>query len=104
MDIDFDKLSVIEKLVSRMVYACGVPVKIKSGTELPEALKGADFVILQIRVEGLNARYRDETVLLNSAVSARKLPEPEDLPVPLGQFLPYFIYVKLPNNTVLEHG
>ncbi|MEQ8190332.1 MAG: 6-phospho-beta-glucosidase [Candidatus Eremiobacterota bacterium] len=64
MDIDSDKLSVIEKLVSRMVYACDVPVKIKSGTELPEALKGADFVILQIRVEGLDARYRDETVPL----------------------------------------
>ena len=64
MDIDPDKLSVIEKLVSRMVNAGNVPVRIKSGTELPEALKGADFVILQIRVEGLNARYRDEAIPL----------------------------------------
>ncbi|MEQ8170018.1 MAG: 6-phospho-beta-glucosidase, partial [Candidatus Eremiobacterota bacterium] len=64
MDIDSEKLSIIEKLVRRMVCAGDVPVKIKSGTELSEALKGADFVILQIRVEGLNARYRDETVPL----------------------------------------
>ena len=64
MDIDRDKLSIIEKFVNRMVQAKNIPLKIKSGTDLSEALKESDFVVLQIRVEGLNARYRDETVPL----------------------------------------
>jgi 6-phospho-beta-glucosidase len=64
MDIDRDKLSIIEKFVNRMVQAKNIPLKIKAGTDLSEALKGSDFVVLQIRVEGLNARYRDETVPL----------------------------------------
>lgn len=64
MDIDAHKLSIIEQFVKRMVHAKNIPVNITSGTDLPEALEGADFVVLQIRVEGLRARYRDETVPL----------------------------------------
>ncbi|HPZ07326.1 MAG TPA: 6-phospho-beta-glucosidase [Candidatus Eremiobacteraeota bacterium] len=64
MDTDREKLSIITGLVQRMVKSRGIPIKINTGTSLEEALKNSMFVILQIRVEGLSARYRDETIPL----------------------------------------
>ena len=64
MDIDERKLNILSGLVKRMVKAANIPLKVSSGTDLSECLKNSSFVILQIRVEGLKARHRDETVPL----------------------------------------
>jgi 6-phospho-beta-glucosidase len=39
-----------------------MPIEIRSTQNIAEAAKGADFVIMQIRVGGLQARMRDETL------------------------------------------
>jgi len=76
MDIDKEKLSVITGLVKRMTEKRGIPLKISSGTSLEEALEGADFIILQIRVEGLPARHRDETLPLKFGIIGQETTGP----------------------------
>ena len=65
MDIDERKLNIVGSLCQRMVEAAGLPCK----TELvlndyAYALKGADFVLAQIRVGKLPARVKDEKIPL----------------------------------------
>lgn len=65
MDIDERKLNIVGSLCQRMVEAAGLPCK----TELilndyEKALKGADFVLAQIRVGKLPARVKDEKIPL----------------------------------------
>lgn len=65
MDIDERKLNIVGGLCQRMVEAAGLPCK----TELvlndyEKALKGADFVLAQIRVGKLPARVKDEKIPL----------------------------------------
>ena len=65
MDIDERKLNIVGALCQRMVEAAGLPCK----TELvlndyEKALKGADFVLAQIRVGKLPARVKDEKIPL----------------------------------------
>lgn len=63
-DIDEYKLSIVTDFVKRMVSAKKTPIIIEKGISLTKALRGSDFVILQLRVEGLMARHRDESVPL----------------------------------------
>ena len=65
MDIDERKLNIVGSLCQRMIEAAGLPCK----TELvlndyAYALKGADFVLAQIRVGKLPARVKDEKIPL----------------------------------------
>ncbi|MBQ8293116.1 MAG: 6-phospho-beta-glucosidase [Bacilli bacterium] len=65
MDIDERKLNIVGGLCQRMIEAAGLPCK----TELvlndyAYALKGADFVLAQIRVGKLPARVKDEKIPL----------------------------------------
>lgn len=64
MDIDERKLGIVGGFVQRMVYH-GIPsMQVRMTTELDDALKGASYVLGQIRVGRLPARYLDESIPL----------------------------------------
>jgi alpha-galactosidase len=52
MDIDADRLSRAEKLVSRMVETAKAPVRVIATTDRRHALEGADYVVVTIQVGG----------------------------------------------------
>lgn len=52
MDIDEERLSLMEKIARRLVQQGGYAAKIEATTDRREALKGADFVIVAILVGG----------------------------------------------------
>ena len=56
VDIDQgrEKLDIIHALATRMVAKVGADIKISASTDRREAIKGADFVMTQFRVGGLN--------------------------------------------------
>src|SRR2546427_6670120 len=62
LDIDPDRLAVVGALAERMVRKAGWPGVVRSTGSRDEALEGADFVIVQLRVGGQAARYQDETI------------------------------------------
>ena len=64
LDIDMDRLGVVGGLAQRMVRRAGWPGTVGLTEEPREALEGADFVIVQLRVGGNQARFRDETIPL----------------------------------------
>lgn len=71
MDIDAEKLAIVGGLAQRMIAASppaprrGPPPKAILTQNLDEALRGADFVLTQIRVGRLEARVKDETIPLS---------------------------------------
>lgn len=60
MDIDARRLEVVGGFVKRMVGAAGNPFEVYLTIDRQAAMKGADFIITQIRVGGMNARREDE--------------------------------------------
>ncbi len=64
MDIDAGKLEIVGSLARRMITKSGLPAKVVLTTDRREALEGADFVITQIRVGGLEGRSKDESIPL----------------------------------------
>ena len=59
-----EKLDIIAALTKRMVKKFGDPFPVRTTLERGEALDGADFVLSQFRVGGLDARIRDERIPL----------------------------------------
>ncbi|RJE86082.1 6-phospho-beta-glucosidase [Paenibacillus sp. 1011MAR3C5] len=64
MDIDDRKLSIVGGLCERMTAAAGMSCQVIKTKDLDEALRGADFVLGQIRVGKLPARVLDEQIPL----------------------------------------
>ncbi|WP_232243092.1 6-phospho-beta-glucosidase [Paenibacillus sp. GSMTC-2017] len=64
MDIDERKLDIVGGLCERMVEAAGMDCKVVKTQILDDALRGADFVLGQIRVGKLPARVQDELIPL----------------------------------------
>ncbi|MEK7475301.1 MAG: 6-phospho-beta-glucosidase [Candidatus Coatesbacteria bacterium] len=62
MDIDRGRLAAVGGLTQRMARRQGVRGEISLTTSLTEAIRGAKFVIVQIRVGGNRARALDETI------------------------------------------
>ncbi|MFM7686228.1 MAG: 6-phospho-beta-glucosidase [Actinomycetota bacterium] len=60
VDLDADRLAVLGPLARRMAERDGGAVGIDWTTERREGLRGAGFVVSQIRVGGMAARERDE--------------------------------------------
>lgn len=54
------KLAIVSDLARRMVAQAGADIKITATLDRREALRGAQFVVTQLRVGGLAARARDE--------------------------------------------
>ena len=57
-----DKLAVIGNLVKQMIATANVPIDVRLSTDRTEALPGADYVITQFRVGGIDSRIKDETI------------------------------------------
>jgi len=64
MDVDAERLEVVGGLARRMLERAGYRGRLELTRTLDDALAGADFVLLQIRVGGQAARLRDETIPL----------------------------------------
>jgi 6-phospho-beta-glucosidase len=64
MDIDERKRNIVGGLCLRMLQNAGVECEAVLTGDLDEALRGADFVVTQIRVGKLPARHLDETIPL----------------------------------------
>lgn len=64
MDIDDQKLRIVGGFVQRMIDHGMPSIQVRMTTELDDALKGAAYVLGQIRVGRLPARYLDETIPL----------------------------------------
>ena len=63
-DIDAERLEVVGGLAARMLERQGYRGRLQLTGELDGAVDGADFVLIQIRVGGQDARFGDETVPL----------------------------------------
>src|SRR4051812_11858118 len=59
-----EKLDIVASLTKRMVAKFGNPFPVKTTLDRKEALDGADFVLSQFRVGGLDSRIRDEKIPL----------------------------------------
>jgi len=59
-DPDAERLEAVAGFSKRMARAAGSGIEIKSTTRLEHALRGADFIVAQIRVGGNRARMKDE--------------------------------------------
>lgn len=59
-----EKLTIVSDLARRMVAKAGVPITVKETLDRRDAIRGADFVVTQIRVGRLPARARDEHIPL----------------------------------------
>lgn len=62
MDINETKLRIIGELSERMIKHNLMASKIVQTMNLEEAIAGADYILTQIRVGGLEARVRDEKI------------------------------------------
>jgi 6-phospho-beta-glucosidase len=63
-DIDAERMEIVGGLAGRMLARVGFSGELALTGDLDSALDGADFVIVQIRVGGQQARLSDETVPL----------------------------------------
>lgn len=60
MDIDAGRLAVVGGFARRMVAAAGEPFRLTLSTDAPQAIRGARYVLTQLRVGQMEARRRDE--------------------------------------------
>jgi 6-phospho-beta-glucosidase len=63
-DIDAERLEIVAGLAGRMLERAGYGGRLESTGDLVRAVDGADFVLVQIRVGGQEARLADETIPL----------------------------------------
>ena len=61
-DIDRERLDVVGGLAGRILSKLEHPGRLTLTTDREQAIEGADFVLVQLRVGGLAARLRDETI------------------------------------------
>ena len=59
-----EKMEIVGNLARRMFKKAGIDIDLKLTLNQQEVIKGADFVITQFRVGGLEARARDERIPL----------------------------------------
>ena len=64
LDIDPERLAIVGALAERMMRRAGWGGTLRLTGDKREAIEGADFVIVQLRVGGNKARYTDETIPL----------------------------------------
>jgi len=62
LDIDRDRLAIVAGLAERMLARQGWTGRVVQTTDRDEAIDGADFVLIQLRVGGQGARLGDETL------------------------------------------
>lgn len=62
VDLNSEKLNFIADVCMRLIHNNQLDLKLVTTTKLEGGLEGVDFVLSQIRVGGLDARVRDETL------------------------------------------
>jgi len=62
VDLNSEKLTFVANVCQRLIDAKNLNIQIVTTPNLQSALPGADFILAQIRVGGLAARVRDETL------------------------------------------
>ena len=62
VDLNAEKLEFIAHVCRRLIEVHALKVRLATTTNLDEGLLGADFILPQIRIGGLEARVRDETL------------------------------------------
>lgn len=75
-DINAERLELVGGLVRRMVAHAGLETTVATYTNRPAAIEGADFIISQIRVGGVDARIRDEKIPLKYNVIGQETTGP----------------------------
>jgi 6-phospho-beta-glucosidase len=78
-DIDPTRLGVVGALAKRMLAHSGLDTAVTLHTQRPEAIEGADFVISQIRVGGVDARILDERIPLKYNIIGQETTGPGGL-------------------------
>lgn len=68
MDIDAERLELIEKLARRLVREEGLPATIQATTDRREAIRDAQYVVVMIQVGGLEAYRLDYEIPLKYGV------------------------------------
>jgi 6-phospho-beta-glucosidase len=61
-DIDGERLAIVAGLAERILSRQGWPGRLVSTTDRDQAIDGASFVLVQLRVGGQQTRYSDETL------------------------------------------
>src|SRR4051794_7494264 len=61
-DIDEERLEIVGGLAGRILDKLDFPGRLTLATDREQAVAGASFVLVQLRVGGLQARLRDETI------------------------------------------
>ena len=62
MDANAERAAFIAGVSEKLIKDSGQNIRVTGTADLAEAIRGADFVMLQIRVGGLAARVRDEKI------------------------------------------
>jgi 6-phospho-beta-glucosidase len=76
LDIDEERLGIVGALAERMMRRAGGAGTLRLSGDAREALEGADFVVVQLRVGGNKARYTDETIPLEFDVIGQETTGP----------------------------
>ena len=75
-DTNADRLAIMTGLSERMIRQRGRDLDVASGSTLEAALEGVDYVITQIRVDGMPARYLDESIPLKYSLLGQETTGP----------------------------
>jgi 6-phospho-beta-glucosidase len=75
-DVDPHRLEVMAGLSARMIRRSGRAISLRSDVRLEPMLEGADFVITQIRVGGMDARAKDEKIPLKYGIIGQETTGP----------------------------
>jgi 6-phospho-beta-glucosidase len=62
VDLNAEKLNLIASVCERLVRDYQLDLRLKTTTDMEEGVSEVDFILAQIRVGGLEARVRDETL------------------------------------------
>ena len=76
LDIDPERLGIVGALAERMMRRAGWGGTLALTGDAREALEGADYVVVQLRVGGNKARYTDETIPLEFDVIGQETTGP----------------------------
>ncbi len=68
MDIDPERLALVEKLVRKVVREEGLPTRVAATTDRKEAIKDASYVVVMIQVGGLEAYRMDYEIPMKYGV------------------------------------
>lgn len=86
-DLNEERLRIVSEFLKRMIKKSNAEIEFSTTLNLEEALKGADFVISQIRIGGQKARLQDESIPLQLGLLGQETTGPEVLPMLLELFL-----------------